>query len=58
MKNVLSRIGQIVLDVVVGVAIYFALQTFVPVVSDNVIVVITLIATAVFAETLEVRLKK
>ena len=46
------------MDFVVGIAIYFALNAFVPVLSTNATVVITLFITAIFAEFIETRLKR
>ena len=58
MVDIINKIFQVLIDFIVGVAIYFGLKALVPALSDNTIAVITLIATAVFAEFIEVKFKK
>ena len=58
MMNIINKIFQVFIDFVVGVAIYFGLKALVPALTENVVAVITLIATAVFAEFIEVKCKK
>ena len=54
----MNRLFQVLMDIVVGIALYFGLNAFVPVLGTNATVVVTLIVTAVFAECVETRLKK
>jgi len=58
MIDVINKIFQILMDIAFGMAICFGLKALVPVLTDNTVVVITLIATAVFAELIEVKFKK
>ena len=58
MTNIINKIFQILMDIAFGMAICFGLKVLVPVLSDNTVAVITLIATAVFAELIEVKFKK
>jgi len=56
--DIMDRIFQVLMDVVVGIALYFGLTAFVPSMGTNVTVVITLAVTAVYAEFVENRLKR
>lgn len=56
--DIINKIFQVLIDFVIGVAIYFGLKALIPVLTDNTVVVLTLIATAVFAELIEVKFKK
>lgn len=56
--DIINKIFQVLIDFVVGVAIYFGFKALVPIMSDNTIAVITLTATAIFAEFIEVKFKK
>ena len=58
MTNIINKIFQVLMDIAFGMAICFGLKALVPVLTDNTIVVITLIATAAFAEFIEVKFKK
>ena len=58
MIDIINKIFQVLMDIAFGMAIYFGLKALVPVLTDNTVVVITLITTAVFAEFIEVKLKK
>ena len=58
MTGIINKIFQVFIDFVIGVAIYFGLKALVPVLPDNSIAVIALIATAIFAEFIEVKFKK
>ena len=53
-----NRIFQVLMDIIIGIAVYFGLKALVPVLPDNAVIVVTLIATATFAEFIEMRLKK
>jgi len=54
----IDRIFQILLDVVVGIALYFCLNAFVPALGTNTTVVITLVVTAIYAEFVENKIKR
>ena len=54
----MNRIFQVLMDLIVGIALYFGLSAFVPALGTNATVVITLIVTAIFAEYVETRLKR
>ena len=58
MIDIINKIFQVLMDIAFGMAIYFGLKALVPVLTDNTVVVITLIATAAFAELIEVKFKK
>ena len=58
MKEVVNKIFQVFMDILVGIAVYFGINAFVPSASTNLAVVITLITTAIFAEFVEMRIKK
>ena len=58
MINIINKIFQVAIDFVVGAAIYFGLKALIPVMPENAVAVITLVATAVFAEFVEVKYKK
>ena len=58
MKGITNKIFQVIVDIIIGFAIYFGITSFIPVVPTNLAVVITLVITAVFAEFIEARLKK
>ena len=58
MKEVLNRIFQVLMDVLVGMAIYYGVNAFFPSLSNNLVIVATLVVTAVFAEFVEIRFKK
>ena len=57
MKKILGILFQMVIDIIVGMAIYFALTTFAPSFGVGIILVLTLGITALFAEVWEVRKK-
>ena len=56
--NLIDKIIQSVIDVGIGFGVYFTLSAFFPEVNSNGIVVIALVVTSIFAETVEVRFKK
>jgi len=56
-RESLSKVFQLVIDVIVGLAIYYALTTFAPTWSAGAVMVLTLGATALFAEVWEVKKK-
>lgn len=56
MKNVLNKIMQILLDLLVGLAIYYFVTIVFPL-DGNTSLLVTLISTAVFAEFFEVKNK-
>ena len=58
MKVVANKLFQIIMDLIVGLAIYFGMKAFMPSIATNNLIVITLIITAVFSEFVEVRFKK
>ena len=58
MKYTINKIFQVFIDFVVGVAIYFGLKALVPSMAENTVAVTTLVATAAFAEFIEVKFKK
>ena len=58
MKNIINKVFQVLIDFVVGAAIYFGLKALIPAVGDNSIAIVTLIAAATFAEFVEVKIKK
>lgn len=58
MIDIINKIFQVLMDIAFGMAICFGLKALAPVLTDNTIVVITLIATAIFAEFIEVKFKK
>lgn len=58
MTAIINKIFQVFVDFVIGVAIYFGLNALIPILSDNAIAVIALTVTAVFAEFVEVKIKK
>ena len=58
MIDIINKIFQVLMDIAFGMAICFGLKALVPALADNTIVVITLIATAIFSEFIEVKLKK
>lgn len=58
MKQIINKVFQILMDILIGIAIYFGISAFVPSANANLIIVITLIATAIFAEFVEMRIKK
>ena len=58
MLNIFNRIFQVLIDIIIGIAVYFGLKALIPVLPDNAVIVVTLIATSAFAEFIEMRLKK
>ena len=54
----MNRIFQVLMDLIVGIALYFGLNAFVPAMGTNAKVVIALVITAIFAEYVETRLKR
>ena len=58
MGEIINKIVQTIVDVVTGLAFYFVMKNFIPTLSDNTVIVITLILTALVAETVEMRFKK
>ena len=58
MGEIINKIVQTIVDVVAGLAFYFVMKNFIPTLSDNTVIVITLILTALVAETVEMRFKK
>jgi len=54
----MNRLFQVLMDFVVGIALYFGLNAFAPSLGTNASVVITLLVTAIFAEFVETRLKR
>ena len=57
MMEIINKMIQIIVDVVAGLAFYFSMRNFIPELSENTVVVITLLLTAIVAETVELRLK-
>lgn len=58
MKLFGSKIIQVFMDIVVGLAVYFSLNAFVKGISVNRAVVITLIISMLFSEFVEIHFKK
>lgn len=58
MGKVVSKIFQIILDVMMGLAIYYIISTFASNWSQSAAILVTLSVTAVLAETVEVNFKK
>ena len=56
-KKFFYGIAQIIMDVIIGLAIHYCLITFVPKWNESTILVITLVATAIFAEIWEIKAK-
>ena len=56
--EMINRIFQVLMDLVVGIAIYFGLNAFFPDWGTNTVIVVTLSITAVFAEFVEMKLKR
>lgn len=56
--EVFNKIFQVFMDVLIGIAIYYGVNAFFPFLSNNLVIVATLFATAIFAEFIEMRLKK
>lgn len=54
----MNKIIQAIMDIVIGAGVYFGLQAFVPNLNGNVLIMITLTVTGIFAEFIELRLKK
>lgn len=58
MKEIFNRIVQVLMDVLIGIAVYYGVNAFFPSLSNNSAIVATLLATAIFAEFVEMRIKK
>jgi len=56
--GILGKIFQVLVDIIIGIAIYFGLNAFMPELNDNLVVVVALIVTAIFAEFAELKFKK
>jgi len=56
-KKFFYEICQIVMDVIIGLAIHYCLITFVPTWNESKVLVVTLVATALFAEIWEIKAK-
>lgn len=58
MGEIINKLFQVLMDIIIGIAIYFGLEALVPILPNNALIVTTLIATALFAEFIEMRFKK
>ena len=56
--KIINKIFQVLMDVLVGMAIYFGLSVFIPLMNNNLVILITLVVTAVFSEFVEIQIKK
>lgn len=56
--KIINKIFQVLMDVLVGMAIYFGLSVFIPLMNNNLVILITLAVTAVFSEFVEIQIKK
>ena len=58
MKGILNKGFQALFDAGIGAAVYFILSAFFTNANSNTIVMIALVVSAIFAETVEFRVKK
>lgn len=56
--KIINKIFQVLMDVLVGMAIYFGLSVFIPLMNNNLVILTTLAVTAVFSEFVEIQIKK
>lgn len=56
--KIINKVFQVLMDVLVGIAIYFGLSVFIPLMNNNLVILITLAVTAVFSEFVEIQIKK
>ena len=56
--KIINKIFQVLMDILIGIAIYFGLREFAPLLSENLIILFALTTTAIFAEFVEIQIKK
>lgn len=54
----MNKIIQALMDIIIGAAVYFGFRAFMPDLNNDVLVMITLTVTGLFAESVELRWKK